>query len=103
MLFKFLPDVQIRWRDVWLGAAVTGALFTIGKYLIGLYIGRAAVASSYGAAGSIIVVMLWAYYSAMILFLGTEFTKAYARMYGSQVKPSPGAVPISQVNCPNAA
>lgn len=77
MMFKILPDASIRWRDVWLGAAVTSLLFTIGKYLIGLYLGRSSVASPYGAAGSLIVILLWVYYSAQILYFGAEFTHAY--------------------------
>ena len=95
MIFKYLPDVKIGWRDVWLGAFVTAVLFTIGKYLIGLYLGNAAIASSYGAAGSVIIVLLWAYYSSQILFLGAEFTQEYARMYGSRIEPSANAVPVT--------
>jgi len=93
MMFKFLPDAEIAWRDVWVGAAVTALLFTIGKFLIGLYLGRAAVTSSYGAAGSIIVFLLWVYYSAQILFMGAELTQVYARMYGKRIVPSPIAEP----------
>lgn len=83
-IFKILPDVRIEWRDVWLGAAVTALLFTVGKSLIGLYLGRAGVASIYGAAGSLIVLLLWIYYSAQIFFLGAEFTEVYSRRYGSR-------------------
>ena len=78
MIFKVLPDTPVAWRDVWLGALVTALLFTVGKIGIGFYLRRAGVASSYGAAGSLVIVLLWIYYSAMILYLGAEFTHAYA-------------------------
>jgi membrane protein len=86
LIFKLLPDTRIAWRDVWLGAVFTAALFTVGKQLIGMYLGRASISSAYGAAGSVVLVLLWAYYSAQIFFFGAEFTRAYARMYGSQAK-----------------
>jgi membrane protein len=73
--------VKIAWRNVWTGAAVTAVLFTIGKTLIGLYLGRSTVASVYGAAGSLIVILLWVYYSAQIVFFGAEFTKVYSRRF----------------------
>jgi membrane protein len=88
MIFKYLPDVKIRWRDVWLGAAVTALLFTLGKFLLGLYLGRESVASAYGAAGTLVIIMLWAYYSSQILFFGAEFTQVYARSYGRRIQPS---------------
>jgi membrane protein len=91
LVFKFLPDVKIAWRDVWVGALVTAALFTLGKFLIGLYMGRAAVASTYGAAGSVMVLLLWVYYSSQILFFGAELTQVYARMYGSRIVPKENA------------
>ena len=75
LIFKLLPDVDIRWRNVWLGAAVTALLFTVGKSVLGLYLGRATVTSAYGAAGSLIVLLLWCYYAAQIVFLGAEFTR----------------------------
>jgi membrane protein len=81
VIYKLLPDVKIAWRNVWTGAAVTAVLFTIGKTLIGLYLGRSTVASVYGAAGSLIVILLWVYYSAQIVFFGAEFTKVYARRF----------------------
>jgi membrane protein len=84
MIFKVLPDARIEWRDVWLGAAVTALLFTIGKALIALYLGRAGVTSVYGAAGSLVLVLLWIYYSSQLLFLGAEFTEVYSRRYGSR-------------------
>ena len=85
MIFKFLPDVKIAWRDVWIGALITAGLFTAGKEVLGLYLGKSGVASSYGAAGSLIVLLLWVYYSAQIVFFGAEFTKAYANQFGSRV------------------
>jgi len=95
MTFKVLPDVEISWRDVWLGAAVTSILFNVGKFLIGLYIGQAAFTSSYGAAGTVLIVLVWAYYSAQILLFGAEFTKVHARMRGSIIKPARTAEPAS--------
>jgi membrane protein len=91
MIYRVLPDVEISWRDVWAGAIFTTLLFTLGKYLIGLYLGHSSVASIYGAAGSLVVVLLWIYYSSQILFLGAEFTQVYARKYGAQIVPSPDA------------
>jgi membrane protein len=84
MIFKLLPDARIEWRDVWLGAAVTALLFTLGKSLIGIYLGRAGITSVYGAAGSLVLVLLWVYYSAQLLFLGAEFTEVYSRRFGSR-------------------
>jgi membrane protein len=84
LVYKVLPDVELAWRDVWLGAACTSLLFTVGKWLIGLYLGRAGTTSVYGAAGSLVLVLLWIYYSAQILFLGAEFTEVYSRRYGSR-------------------
>lgn len=91
MIFKILPDAEIEYRDVWVGAAFTAFLFTIGKYLIGLYLGNAGVTSSYGAAGSLIVILLWVYYSAQILLFGAEFTQVYAQRFGSRIEASEGA------------
>jgi membrane protein len=82
-IYKFMPRVSIQWRDVWLGAAVTALLFTLGKTLIGLYIGKTGVASGFGAAGSLVVLLVWVYYSAQIFLMGAEFTWVYARTYGS--------------------
>jgi membrane protein len=84
MIYKILPSARIAWRDVWVGAAVTSLLFWVGKYLIGLYIGRSAIASPFGAAGTLVVVIVWVYYSAQIFFLGAEFTRAYATRLGSR-------------------
>jgi membrane protein len=87
LIYKFLPDADIAWRDVWLGAFVTAVLFSIGKLLIGLYLGNSAVASSFGAAGSLVLLLVWIYYSAQILFFGAEFTQVYANNYGSRIVP----------------
>jgi membrane protein len=94
MIFKFLPDVKITWRDVSVGATITALLFVFGKSLIGLYLGNNSFSSTYGAAGSIIIVLVWTYYSAQILFFGAEFTQVYARKYGSQILPNKNAVKL---------
>jgi membrane protein len=96
MIFKFLPDVKIGWNDVWIGAAGTAALFVIGKFLIGLYLSKASISSSYGAAGPVIIMILWIYYSAQILFLGAEFTQVYANQYGSRVTAGEHAEQVSE-------
>ena len=83
MLFKALPDVKISWGDVWIGGAITAMLFTLGKFLLGLYLARSTVSSAYGAAGSLVVILLWVYYSAQIIFFGAEFTQVYGSKYGS--------------------
>ncbi|MDX2153958.1 MAG: YihY/virulence factor BrkB family protein [Bryobacteraceae bacterium] len=83
-IYKTLPDVTLEWRDVALGAAVTSLLFSLGKFLIGLYLGSSTLASAYGAAGSLVVLLIWVYYSAQIFFLGAEFTQVFANRYGSQ-------------------
>jgi membrane protein len=88
LIYKVLPDVHISWGDVWVGALVTAALFTLGKYLIGLYLGTNTLGSTYGAAGSLVILLLWVYYSSMILFLGAEFTQVYANKYGSGIRPT---------------
>ena len=97
MIYKFLPDVRIQWKDVWIGAALTSFLFTVGKFLIGLYLGTSGVTSSFGAAGSLITVLLWVYYSALIFFFGAEFTQIYASRYGSGVVPAENAVPLASI------
>ena len=84
MIYKLLPNVEIAWRDVWIGAVVTAVLFALGKTLIGFYIGRSSVASGFGAAGSFVVLLLWVYYSTQIFLLGAEFTGVYAREHGSR-------------------
>ena len=84
LIYKVMPRVRVLWRDVWIGALFTALLFTLGKYLISLYIGRSGVASAFGAAGSLVVVLLWVYYSAQIFLIGAEFTWVYANCYGSR-------------------
>ena len=96
MIFKFLPEIKIAWKDVWLGAAVTSALFSLGKFLIGLYLGRSEVGNTFGGAGSLAILLIWIYYSAQILFLGAEFTQVYANRYGSKVLPDPGMVKLTE-------
>lgn len=94
MIYKYLPDVRIVWQDVIIGAAITAGLFSAGKYLIGLYLGRMAIGSTFGAAGSFVVLLIWIYYSALISFFGAEFTQVYARSYGTRIRPEAHAVRI---------
>lgn len=96
MIFKFLPDVKIRWADVWIGSLFTAVLFTIGRILLSIYLGNSATTSAYGAAGSLVVLLLWVYYSSQILFFGAEFTQVYARMYGSRILPTPNARALTE-------
>lgn len=93
MIFKVLPDTPLDWRDVWLGAIATSLLFTVGKSLLGLYLGRIVTTSVYGAAGSLVMVLLWIYWSAQMLILGAEFTEVYARRYGSRREDAPSLEP----------
>jgi membrane protein len=95
MIYRFLPDVRIAWRDVWLGAALTAALFSVGEFLIGLYLGYAGTASAYGAAGSLAVLLVWLYYSAQIFLFGAELTKAHAHYLGGGITPTENAVPVT--------
>jgi len=94
MIFKFLPDVKIQWRDVWIGAVMTAILFGIGKWLLGFYLGSGAAGSAYGAASSLITLLLWVYYSSQILLFGAEFTQVYAAQAGRAFKPSEYAVRV---------
>lgn len=96
VIFMYVPDAKIRWADVWVGGVVTALLFTIGKLALGLYIGKAAVGSAYGAAGSIIALVVWVYYATQIFLLGAEFTQVQARRRGRQIQPSEGAVATSE-------
>lgn len=91
-IFKVLPDVQLQWRDMWRGAAITAGLFVAGQHLISLYLTHTAPASAYGAAGSLVVVLLWVYYSSLILFFGAAFTRASVRQRGERLVPKPTAV-----------
>jgi membrane protein len=84
LIFKFVPDVPIDWRDVWIGALVTAILFTVGRILLAFYLSTAAVGSTYGAAGSLVAMVVWVYYSAQIFFFGAVFTRVYADLYGSR-------------------
>ncbi len=93
LVFKFLPDVRIRWRSVWVGAIFTAALFTVGKFLIGLYITRTGAGDSYGAGGAVIIIMLWVYYSSIILLFGAQYTNVTALEHGDRVVPAPHAAP----------
>ncbi len=95
LIFKVLPDVKITWNDVAIGAIITSLLFSIGRYALGHYIGNTAFGSAYGAAGSVVVILVWVNYAAQILFFGAEFTQVYARRYGSQIVPADNAVPMT--------
>jgi len=97
MIFKLLPNVQLRWRDVWLGAVATSLLFTLGKFVIGYYLATSSIASSFGAAGSVVIVLAWIYYSACILFFGAEITKAFVRRFGAGIVPNSRAVLIDDL------
>jgi membrane protein len=92
LIYKVVPDVEIRWRDVWVGSFVTAALFNVGKYALGFYLGSSTVASSYGAAGSVVALVIWVYYSSQLVFLGAEFTQVFARRFGQQIRPSKNAM-----------
>jgi membrane protein len=96
MIFKILPDVKTRWRDMWVGAVMTAVFFLIGKWALGLYLGSGTAASAYGAAGSLITLLLWIYYSSQILLFGAEFTQVYASEFGSPIEPDKYAVRIEQ-------
>src|SRR6185503_12637916 len=96
LIFKVIPDVEIAWGDVWAGAGVTALLFTLGKSLLGFYLGKASVGSSYGAAGSLVVLVVWVYYSAQILFLGAELTQVLARLRGRTIRPSQRAIAFTR-------
>ena len=97
LFLKFLPDAKIKWRHVRAGAFTTAVLFLAGKFLIGYYLGHSKLSSAYGAAGSVIVILLWVYYSAIILYFGAEFTRAYAIHTGSQIYPNDYAVWVRQI------
>jgi membrane protein len=95
MIYRFLPDVRITWRDTFLGAAFTSVLFTVGKLMIGIYLGKAGVASAYGAAGSLVIVLVWVYYSAQVFFFGAEFTHIYALRKGSHASDAHGSAAVA--------
>jgi membrane protein len=94
-LFVILPDVKIAWRDVWIGSLVTSVLFHLGKLLIGLYLGKAGVASPFGAAGSLALLLVWIYYTSQVLLFGAELTRVYTQRFGSPVVPKAGAVAVA--------
>ncbi len=96
VIFKYLPDVKVPFRKVWVGALGTALLFTAGEYLLTLYLGRQSTASAYGAAGSVVVILLWIYYTSVILFFGAEFTQVYARQTGARIVPDKYAVPVTE-------
>jgi membrane protein len=95
-IFKILPDVKIRWHDVWIGALCTGLLFDLGKFVLGFYLGRGSIGSAYGAAGSFVIVLMWVYYSAQILLFGAKYTELYANKFGSHFQLKKGA---EEVKC----
>ena len=96
MIFKFLPDARLSWRDVRLGAALTAGLFLVGKYALGLYLGSGAPGSAYGAAGSLITMLIWIYYAAQIVLFGAEFTRVYAQARGRGIRPAKHAVRVDR-------
>jgi membrane protein len=100
-IFKILPDVKLQWRDVWIGGAVTALLFTVGKFFIGLYLGHSSFTSSYGAVGSLVIFLVWVYFSSAILFYGAEFTRAYVELKGKPVRPVKEAELISMQVVPS--
>lgn len=97
LMFKVLPDARIKWRDVWVGAGITTLLFAIGKYAIGLYLGNSSFNSAYGAAGSLVIILLWVYYSTVIFLFGAEFTSVYTEETGSRIEPYETAVKVQMV------
>jgi membrane protein len=103
VIFKVLPDANIKWKDVWAGAIATALLFILGKFAISFYISKSEVGSTYGAAGSLVVLLLWVYYSSIILYFGAEFTKAYAVRYGSEIHPNKYAVTTKTVEVENGS
>ncbi|HSJ53475.1 MAG TPA: YihY/virulence factor BrkB family protein [Anaerolineae bacterium] len=96
LMYRYLPDAEIAWKDVFIGAALTTLLFTVGKFALGLYLGRSGATSAYGAAGSLVLILLWIYYSAQIFLFGAEFTQVYAQRHGSRVVPEEGAVRLTE-------
>jgi len=96
LMFKYMPDAKIAWSDVWIGAAITALLFTIGKSLIGLYLGQSSTGAAFGGAGALVVLLIWIYYSAQIFLMGAEFTQVYASRYGQRVVPDKNAVAVTE-------
>ena len=102
-MFKVLPDAKISWKDVWFGAAVTSVLFTAGKFVIGFYVGSQNLGSTFGAASSLVLILLWTYYSSLIFFFGTELTQVWARRRGRPIEPADGAIRVSDKKTPATA
>lgn len=102
VIFKVLPDAIIKWRDIILGSVVTSILFMLGKLGISIYIGQSNIGSTYGAAGSLVILLLWTYYSSLILYFGAEFTKSYAMKYGSEILPAHYAVTTKKIEVETA-
>jgi membrane protein len=98
LMFKYLPDIKIKWRYIWVGSALTSLLFTVGKYLIGLYLGTSGASSIFGAASSLVIILLWAFYSSLIFLYGAEFTKCYSERFGAKVYASENAVKVGVEN-----
>jgi membrane protein len=98
LMFKYLPDIKIKWRYIWVGSALTSLLFTVGKYLIGLYLGTSGASSIFGAASSLVIILLWAFYSSLIFLYGAEFTKCYSERFGGKVYASENAVKVGVEN-----
>src|SRR4051812_31488954 len=96
LIFRYLPDAKVQWSDVWVGAVLTAVLFTVGKWILGWYLGRASTTSVYGAAGSMVALLLWVYYSSQILFFGAEFTQVYAKKHGRGIEPAENALPMTE-------
>jgi membrane protein len=96
LIFRYLPDAKVAWRDVWVGATLTAVLFVFGKFVLALYLGSGAAGSAYGAASSLITLLLWIYYAAQILLFGAEFTQVYANTYGTLVQPKKHAVKVER-------
>jgi membrane protein len=96
LMYRFLPDAKVRWSTVWIGAIITAALFVLGKFLLGMYFGHSNPASAYGAAGSVVLILLWVSYSSLIFFFGAEFTFVYAKRYGLGVEPQSYAVRVKK-------
>ncbi len=101
MIFKILPAAKIAWKDVWMGAAITAVLFNIGKSMLAFYLGHTSFASAYGAAGSLVIILIWVFYSAQILFLGAEFTQVYVRKFGQAIVPADYAMRVPQTSKPS--
>lgn len=97
-IYRFLPDAEVQWRDVWVGALVTSVLFVVGKFVIGFYLGRSAPGDAYGAAGALAVILVWVYYAGMIVLFGAEFTQAWAERRGAKINPEKGAVHVEYID-----